>query len=229
MGWWVYDIYHTDPMLLVAWVVWVIGSICLHELGHGVAAIKLGDRTPIEFGHMTWNPLVHMGRMSLLIFVIVGIAWGAMPVNPSRMRGRYADTWVSLAGPAVNLALACICIVVVALWQMLLGHTVLGSSVPALFAKNFDTFFYAGAFLNIALFIFNLVPAPPLDGSRILADLVPGYRRLFFEDERGAMLGLGLLVLLFVFGADVVFMVASDTTVNSIQFLVSLVPSPATP
>ena len=81
MGWWVTDALSVSPVLLISWVVWVIGSIVLHELAHGWAAISRGDRTPIERGHMTWNPLIHMGGMSLLVFAVVGIAWGMMPVN----------------------------------------------------------------------------------------------------------------------------------------------------
>src|SRR5262249_8984123 len=105
-NWWVAEIWNQSPVLLVSWIVWVIGSIVLHELAHGWAALWCGDRTPIETGHMTWNPLVHMGQMSLLMFALVGIAWGQMPVDPSRFRGRYDDAKVALAGPLMNLALA---------------------------------------------------------------------------------------------------------------------------
>jgi hypothetical protein len=83
-GWGFAELWEMRPMLAVAWAVWVIASVCLHELSHGVAAIKLGDNTPIYTGHMTWNPLVHMGRMSLIMFALVGLAWGMMPVTPSR-------------------------------------------------------------------------------------------------------------------------------------------------
>lgn len=76
-GWWVATIWETSPFLLLGWIVWVIGSITLHELAHGWAAIRCGDRTPIETGHMTANPIVHMGPMSLIVFGLFGIAWGA--------------------------------------------------------------------------------------------------------------------------------------------------------
>lgn len=62
--------------MVAGYALIVIFSITLHELAHGWAAIWQGDRTPIETGHMTWNPLVHMGWASLLMFAIVGIAWG---------------------------------------------------------------------------------------------------------------------------------------------------------
>ena len=85
-GWWMADLWQQNPMLLCSWVFWVILSICLHELGHGYAAIKCGDDTPRLSGHMTLNPIVHMGVPSLVMFAIVGIAWGMMPVDPSRFR-----------------------------------------------------------------------------------------------------------------------------------------------
>ena len=60
MDWWVAELLRDSPMLLASWVVWVIGSIVLHELAHGWAAIRQGDDTPRALGHMTWNPIVHM-------------------------------------------------------------------------------------------------------------------------------------------------------------------------
>ena len=73
----------THPQLYFAVIIVVVISICLHELAHGFAAIALGDRTPEETGHITMNPLVHMGGFSLMMLAIAGISWGAMPVDPS--------------------------------------------------------------------------------------------------------------------------------------------------
>ncbi len=122
-GWWISDIL-SNPSIngqvwVVSWAVWVIFSICLHELAHGWVAIKLGDDTPRLAGHMTWNPLVHMGPYSLLMFVVIGIAWGAMPINPSRLRGKYAEAMVALAGPLTNLGLAIIGLTALLLWMPL--------------------------------------------------------------------------------------------------------------
>ncbi|MEL6741620.1 MAG: hypothetical protein AAFP26_13265, partial [Planctomycetota bacterium] len=84
MGWWIGDAL-SDPtrgaVWVVAWLVWVVVSITLHELAHGWAALKLGDTTPRDLDRMTFNPLVHMGPVSLVMLVIIGIAWGQMPVD----------------------------------------------------------------------------------------------------------------------------------------------------
>ncbi len=198
MDWWVARMLADNPAELVSWVVWVIGAIILHELAHGWAAIWQGDRTPIETGHMTWNPLVHMGGMSLMVFALVGIAWGQMPVNPRRFRDRYGDAYVSLAGPAMNLALAVICVILAALWG---GY---GQSIPNPLWTNMLTFFQTGVYLNVVLCLFNLLPVPPLDGSHILASVSYKYRELMSHPQAG-IAALVLMVLLFSGGARFIF------------------------
>jgi Zn-dependent protease len=123
------DLYQENPVALASWVFWVIASIVLHELGHGIAAIRSGDRTPIDTGHMTWNPLVHMGPISLLCFAILGFCWGAMPVDPSRFRGRYDEAKVAAAGPCMNFGLAITCAVLYAVWHIWLRKECLVVSV----------------------------------------------------------------------------------------------------
>lgn len=204
-GWWVHTVWERNPAELVSHIVWVILAVVLHELAHGWMAIRKGDRTPIETGHMTWNPLVHMGGMSLAALAIVGIAWGAMPVNPSRLRGRHADALVSLAGPMMNLALALVSTLLGMVWIGVAG----GHWIPSVEAgdplfQNMVTFFVTGAWLNVLLMVFNLIPIPPLDGSRILSHYSPEYRRVF-ESENGQWIGLGLFILLFFWGSRYIF------------------------
>ncbi|MEO0511371.1 MAG: site-2 protease family protein [Planctomycetota bacterium] len=201
-GWWVSDVLSLPDgaVVLVSWATWIVVSIVLHELGHGYAALAQGDRTPRELGHITLNPLVHMGVMSLVAFALLGIAWGAMPVNPSRFRSRYGEAIVAAAGPAVNVALVVVASVglfaVVAIGPNLPGSLVLRT--------NLVTFFDLGIVLNVALLLLNLLPVPPLDGSRILSDLVPSYARLL-RGENAQWLGLALFAGVFFFGADLIF------------------------
>lgn len=107
-SWWVTSVLDSPGggILLFSWVVWVIGSIVLHELGHGWAAIACGDDTPRRERHMTLNPLVHMGWPSLLLFAILGMAYGRMPVNPANFKSPWDDVIVALAGPMMNVLLA---------------------------------------------------------------------------------------------------------------------------
>lgn len=171
MGWWAAQLWQISPALLISWVFWVIASITLHELGHGWAAIRLGDHTPIHTGHMTVNPIVHMGPMSLIAFALLGFAWGSMPVDPSRLKGRHADAIVSAAGPAMNIGLAVTCFLVANLLAVYLTPILPDSEIP----HRLHLFFAAGSMLNLILAVFNLVPIIPLDGSRILASFSRRY------------------------------------------------------
>jgi Zn-dependent protease len=183
----------SNPQYYFAVVLVVVISICLHELGHGFAALALGDRTPEETGHITLNPLVHMGPISLLMLAFVGISWGAMPVDPTRLRGRYAEALVAVAGPAVNLVLA------------LFGGTALGLwarfgtiDVENHMVSNAVTLLSVLCIYNILLFMLNLLPLPPLDGSRIVGNFVPAYRAVTRDPT---MSGVFLAVLFGVFYA----------------------------
>ena len=162
MTWWVHDLWMSGRGIeLVSWIFWVIASITLHELAHGWAAIWEGDDTPRVTGHMTANPVEHMGVPSMIAFLIIGIAWVMMPVNPYRFRhGKWGRIFVSFAGPAMNLLLA------------FCALTVLGFMInPTVEQTNIETFLLTGGFLNLLLFALNLLPVPPLDGSNILANL----------------------------------------------------------
>ena len=152
-------------------VVTVIISIVLHELAHGWAAIWQGDDTPKIAGHMTPDPMVHMGGMSLLMLALVGMAFGAMPVNPRNFRSRYGDALVSAAGPAMNFLLAFAALTALAVWMRLGGIAAEGP------AHNGQYLLRIFGVTNIALGIFNLIPVPPLDGSTVLGNFVPAYRR----------------------------------------------------
>lgn len=223
-GWWVAQAWSISPVVLVAWTCWVIGSIVLHELAHGWEAIRRGDRTPIETGHMTLNPLVHMGTTSLIVFALIGIAWGMMPVDPSRMRGRYADAAVSVAGPLMNGSLALLAAILLAVWTAAAGgYWWQGVSVPDPLFGNVQDALFVGVELNIVLMVFNLIPVPPLDGSRILADVSAGYRRLMMT-EQGRMLAVFGFLAIFFFGAGSIWAVAStaaDVLVHTITHAIA--------
>lgn len=206
-GWWIADLLNDPnqgPVRLVSWAVLVIGSIVLHELAHGWAAIRLGDTTPRDTGHMTWNPLVHMGPWSLAAFAVIGIAWGMMPVDPSRLRGRYAEALVALAGPAMNIAIGVVCFVLLVPWVAFAPR--LGVAEPLL--SNLEIFFHLGVWLNIVLALFNLLPVLPLDGGRIAVNLSRGYRDLA-SSENGQWVMLGGFILFFWFGFEYVALAAS--------------------
>lgn len=177
----------TDLPYFISVVVTVIFSITLHELAHGLVATRLGDDTPRATGHLTLNPLVHMPVLAIVTLLLAGIAWGSMPINPSRLRGRYGEAIVAAAGPLMNLLLAAIALTSVGLWQRMVMEE------PAHQVMNAWNFLRIFGIVNLALFVFNLLPVPPLDGSHILANFNEGYRRFVSNPEsQGIAVGLFL-------------------------------------
>ncbi|MBL0871592.1 MAG: site-2 protease family protein [Phycisphaerales bacterium] len=207
--------------LIVAWLVLGIVSVCLHELAHGYAAIRVGDRTPIYSGHMTWDPSVHMGFNGIVMLIFLGLPTGFMPINPSAMRGRSAPAFVAAAGPVMNLAIAVVCIIVAAMINRIAVSPATSSGALS-FLKITDPsatpadraalFFMIGAWLNIALAAFNLLPIPPLDGSRIVGTYSRKYEE-FFESEFGRLMALGAFIIAWVFLSQFVWDYAIQITV----------------
>ncbi len=210
--WWVTDYlqaFDNGNIILTSWVVWVVVSITLHELGHGWMAMRCGDDVPLRTGHMTFNPLVHIPPTAWLMFALFGFTWGLMPVQPANFRGRYDEAKVSFAGPLVNLTLFVFCIVADIVWLKLAPR--IGDPL----AQNLHTFFFVGARINMMGFLFNLVPVPPLDGSTILADFFPRVRE--FWRGKGAVVGLIAAVLLMTVGAKHAWRAADTATYHSLE------------
>jgi len=167
-----HDLWERSPVLLASWVFWVLVSVMLHELSHGWAALWQGDDTPRAAGHLNFNPLVHLGPTALLFFALVGFAWGQMPVSPSRFRmGRLGDVLVSAAGPAMNIVLGAIALTALGVWL------VKGPAGTPQY-DNVQLFLQTGGWLNLFLAFFNMLPFPPLDGSKVFAGLFAPLRPL---------------------------------------------------
>ena len=155
----------TDPFEYFAWVLLAMFSICVHEYAHARVALKLGDDTAAWMGHLSLNPLVQMGVPSIVVLLLFGIAWGAVPVNSRNLRGRGADAMVSAAGPLSNLLLC-----------VLFG----GLAVAAAFTPwhAIGSFLTLACVANGVLCLFNLLPIPMFDGWSILRLWVPALDRL---------------------------------------------------
>jgi len=190
-----------QPLRFVSILFTVVVSITLHELAHGWAALWQGDDTPRTRGHLTADPLVHMGWFSILLLLTVGIAYGLMPVNPAKFRNRrWGEALVALAGPAMNLLLAALALLVYALWIRYGG--LLTDDAVTYLAGNTQRFLWWFGTTNLALVILNVLPIPPLDGSTVLASVWPAYDRMIrrtYDPTLFIVALLGVLVLLSVF------------------------------
>ena len=173
-----------DPVYFFRLVAILIISIVIHELAHGVAALSQGDDTPHREGHMTINPVVHMGYESLIFLCVAGIAWGSMPVSPQKFRHpRWSDILVSAAGPLSNLVLGSLCIIAIVATRR--------NSAPMVSQE----FLFMAARINMLLFLFNLIPIPPLDGFSVCEKLFPALK---LERFRNSPVALFVMMALFV-------------------------------
>lgn len=169
-------------------------SIIVHEISHGLAALKLGDPTARDMGRLTLNPVPHIDPIGSILIPLLSlatagqvfIAWAKpVPVNPLNFaHPRRDDILVSVIGPLSNIAMALLCSVA----AILIGR-IDQSNQSSELVRGVVRFalemFLGGISLNVVLALFNLIPVPPLDGSHVLASLLPHpfseqYRRIGF-------------------------------------------------
>jgi len=162
-------------------------GLTLHELAHAAVAYKLGDPTAKNLGRLTLNPIKHLDPLGTIMLLVFHFGWAKpVPVNPLYFRGdrQKGMLWVSLAGPATNLLIALAGAVV---FKLLMPQ---GQALRIILWLIID--------INVILAVFNLIPVPPLDGSKILAGLLPGkYSHVIYNLEK---YGFIILILLMLFG-----------------------------
>ena len=181
------------PIILIALVV--------HEVSHGYIAMKLGDPTARNLGRLTLNPLKHLDPIGTICMVFFHFGWAKpVPINTRYFKKPKRDmALTALAGPVSNFILGFFGILVYRILYAIFTN-VAGPTTPDLAINVMNTtlnFFYMFGFLNVSLGVFNLIPIPPLDGSRILLVFLP--TKAYFavmKYERYIM--IGFFVLLFV-------------------------------
>jgi len=162
----------------------IVLGLTFHEYAHGLAAYKLGDNTARAQGRLTINPAAHVDPVGLILLFLAGFGWAKpVPINPLNFKGdmRRGVLLVSLAGPATNLLLA---IAAAIIWGALAG----------LKLPYFNDIMMYMIQINVVLAIFNLIPVPPLDGSKILAGILPGRQEWLYKMEAYGMIILILLI-----------------------------------
>ena len=180
-----------DPRLFAAFVIAVVVGITLHEFSHAAVATAQGDQTARAQGRLTLNPVAHLDPLGSIALILAGFGWGRpVPFTLSRLRSRrFGGAMVGLAGPVANFLIA------------LASALILRITNPGgvgLFAPNFSVLLLVELVsLNVILGVFNLLPIPPLDGSRLLSLVLPPSRQgiVYFLDQYGIFLLLGLLIL----------------------------------
>lgn len=146
-------------------------AFTVHEFAHAFVAYKFGDPTAQKQGRLTLNPIQHLDPIGTILIFIAGFGWARpVPVNRFFFKNpRLAGILVSIAGPISNLLMAILGFIV---WYAMLGMGT-AASLPTFVPEFLNIFIH----LNLVLFVFNLLPFPPLDGYRIVEDLAPAHLR----------------------------------------------------
>ena len=151
----------SDPRTFAALTLIVVFSVCLHEYMHAWAALKLGDPTAADNEHLTMNPFKQMGILSIVMLLLIGLAWGQVPVNPENLNSKLKRIAVALAGVAGNFLLS-VCFAVLAFFTIMhLPHQE--------FAINM---LIHAAIINLVLLCINIMPVPGLDGFNVVREFI---------------------------------------------------------
>ena len=184
-----------QPILLMR-IPAIIVALAFHELAHALVAYKLGDRSQEQRGRLTLNPVKHIDPIGILMLLLVGFGWAKpVMVDPRAFRNPKVGMGItSLAGPLTNFLLAfisAILLVVVAQTSNVAMTTLNTSTV----ADTVVTFLFFLMSINVALGVFNLMPIPPLDGSKVLGAFLPDslYRKLMQFERFGFIILIGLI------------------------------------
>lgn len=182
----------SDPILFVLWIIAVLVALTIHEFSHALAATWLGDDTAKRLGRLSLNPLAHIDWFGLVALVLVSFGWGKpVPFNPYLLKDqKWGPLYIGIAGPSSNLIL------------VVVSGLLLRITMPVLGGANLLVIFLSLCFLiNTALMLFNLIPLPPLDGSKIVLALLhqPKWHKLRAAMEQYGSLALMALVVLDIF------------------------------
>ena len=179
----------------------IILILSVHEYAHGLVAKKLGDPTAESLGRLTLNPLKHIDPIGFIMFIVLGIGYAKpVPINSRYFKKPKRDmALVGVAGPASNLIMAIIFAALIKLFFLLAQFIPLNAPTWTVTAFAYlYQILYLGVFYNIAFAIFNLIPVPPLDGSRLLYAFLPSKALLWFQRyEQYFMWGLLGVFLVF--------------------------------
>ena len=182
-----------EPLQFWGFIVAIVLGITLHEFMHAYVAHRLGDDTARLLGRMTLNPLVHFDLLGSLFLLLLRFGYGKpVPVNDARLRGSLAVSAVSVAGPLTNLALATLC----ALPLHFTGRDIFGGAYFSILQSI--------VIYNCLLFVFNLLPIPPLDGSRVIYGLLPPRQQYSWRsyEQCGPIVLLAFVFFLPYFGVN---------------------------
>lgn len=159
-----FELLLSAPIIGLVWIVVIILALTVHEFAHAYVAYKHGDKTAEHAGRLTLNPLPHISLSGFIFMLIFGFGWAKpVPFNPYNLKNPKRDAvWIALAGPGSNLIMAAAAAIILRI--VLTTGIAAGSLLPL--------FLILTVIINLFLLFFNIVPVPPLDGSKLIDALL---------------------------------------------------------
>lgn len=183
-------------LALVLSIPGLLVAITFHEYAHAWVADKLGDDTPRNEGRLTLNPLKHIDPYGMILLLVAGFGWGKpVRINPNnfnrKVTVRTGNALVSFAGPAMNFILAVIFSIIYGLLiRFAEGYLLTTSGNIVQIALTYTIT------MNVGLGVFNLIPLPPLDGSKILVAILPSNARIWYQSHESILYIVSLVIWL---------------------------------
>jgi len=187
----------SDPIIIIYLIPAILISLSFHELAHAFISYRLGDPTAKDAGRLTLNPLKHLDPLGTLMILVTRFGWAKpVPINPMYYNDRRKGTiLVSIAGPLSNILLAIIFAFPLLYVNLKYGYQPLKTiSIPAI-TYNLSSLLFV---INLNLAVFNVLPVPPLDGSKILSGVLPT-RHYFKLMQYENYIGVIFLLIVFIF------------------------------
>ncbi|MCX6807129.1 MAG: site-2 protease family protein [Candidatus Berkelbacteria bacterium] len=195
-------------MKTLGFIIGIIIAVTVHEFMHGYIANYLGDPTAKYQGRLTLNPIKHLDPLGMIFLLIIGFGWGRpVPVNPANFQNpRLGEFLTSIAGPLSNFVIAFIFAIILRIFP----------SIPYAVIINLIIYF------NLAICVFNLLPVPPLDGSKIVWAIFPQINVDAFE-QLGVAILFGLIFIQYLIGYSII----GSIILPIMSFLARVIGAPA--
>ena len=214
-------LFKLEPPILISRIITLFIAFTVHEFSHAAVATLFGDPTPKAAGRLTLNPIKHLDVFGTLMLLVAGFGWAKpVPINPYaiKQKSKAGVMLVSLAGPVSNFLLASL-----AALPLRFGWVPLFSGSSAIF-PSLGEFILEFVFINLALFLFNLIPLAPLDGEKVIAYFLPEHWVEVMEriSPYSAYILLFIVFVLPMIGINVMDIILNQPLIGMTRFLIGL-------